>query len=86
MKFENSMNELKSRMKRTEERTCEPEDRIIDITKMSNREAQTKEKKKGQSLKNLGNYNKRSSICIIRGPEREKKEYGAENSFKKHSM
>lgn len=47
MKFENSMNELKSRMKRTEERTCEPEDRIIDITKMSNREAQTKEKKKG---------------------------------------
>lgn len=41
------MNEPKNRMKKTEERICGPEDRMIDIANMKERE--TRLKKKGRA-------------------------------------
>lgn len=80
------MNELNSRMKRTGERFCEPEDRTREITNMSDREKL--KRKREEKRKDRASYidlyicNKRSA-CVLREPEWEEKKCEAEKLFKK---
>ena len=80
LEMKNSLEGLKSRVEDTEERICELEERLEEITQGE----QVKEKrikKSEDSLRDLWNNMKRTNIRVIRVPEGEERDKGAENLF-----
>lgn len=65
-------------MEGTEERISEPEDRTIEITQFEQQRENKQEKKRGQSIRALWDYNKRSNLCVIRVPEGTEQGHGAQ--------
>ena len=70
-----SVEELNSRIERTEERIRELDDRTIEMIQSEQQKENWLEKNE-QSLRDLWDCNKRSGIHAIRVPEREDKVWG----------
>lgn len=67
-------------MEGTEERIRELEARTIEISQFEQQRENKQEKKRGQSIGDLRDCNKRSNFCVIRVPEGDKKGHGAEKA------